>query len=238
MGEGVRRYAASMQMNRRIVALAIAFVAALPFACNASAPPVAPESAITIPAVSSAPPAVADASAQVVADDTPPTAPDASRDDAGASVYGDPDAASSFGIGGPGLGVGGVSIGLGDGGFGIGLGPRDAGGKVIKLRVGPTEVKGRLPPEVIQRIVRQNFGRFRLCYETGLKTKPKLAGRITVRFVIERMGAVSSARNDGSTIADVPMLQCVVRTFASLAFPQPEDGADVTVKYSVDFAFD
>ncbi len=53
---------------------------------------------------------------------------------------------------------------------------------------------GRLPPEVIQRIVRQNFGRFRLCYENGLRNNPNLQGRVSVRFVIGRDGAVSNVR--------------------------------------------
>ncbi len=41
---------------------------------------------------------------------------------------------------------------------------------------GPTKVNGHIPAEVIQRIVRQNFGRFRLCYEDGLRTNPGLTG--------------------------------------------------------------
>jgi len=43
-------------------------------------------------------------------------------------------------------------------------------------------VNGRLPPEVIQRIVRQNFGRFRNCYESSLRTNPSLTGRVAVKF--------------------------------------------------------
>ena len=37
-------------------------------------------------------------------------------------------------------------------------------------------VNGRIPREVIQRIVRQNFGRFRLCYENSLRSNPNLQG--------------------------------------------------------------
>ena len=61
-----------------------------------------------------------------------------------------------------------------------------------QVRMGATSVSGRLPPEVIQRIVRQNFGRFRLCYENGLRNNPNLQGRVAVRFVIGRDGAVSN----------------------------------------------
>ena len=63
-----------------------------------------------------------------------------------------------------------------------------------QVRMGATQVNGRLPPEVIQRIVRQNFGRFRLCYENGLRNNPNLQGRVSVRFVIGRDGAVSQRR--------------------------------------------
>ena len=42
--------------------------------------------------------------------------------------------------------------------------------------MGAAEVTGALPPEVIQRIVRQNFGRFRMCYEQGLTQEPEPPG--------------------------------------------------------------
>src|SRR5262249_37300578 len=49
-----------------------------------------------------------------------------------------------------------------------------ASGGGATMRQGPTTVTGNLPPEVVQRIVRQNFGRFRLCYENGLRNNPTL----------------------------------------------------------------
>jgi len=74
-------------------------------------------------------------------------------------------------------------------------------------------VNGRLPPEVIQRVVRQNFGRFRLCYETGLRGNPNLQGRVGVRFVIGRDGSVSQAANGGSDMPDSNVVSCVTRAF-------------------------
>ena len=103
---------------------------------------------------------------------------------------------------GEGIGLGyigtlGHGAGTGTGqGFGIGHG-RLGGSHSTKRAAGPhgrDQVNGRLPPEVIQRIVRQNFGRFRLCYENGLRNNPNLQGRVSVRFVIGRDGAVSNVR--------------------------------------------
>jgi hypothetical protein len=103
------------------------------------------------------------------------------------------------------------------------------------LRQGVTTVNGRLPPEVVQRIVRQNFGRFKLCYENGLRTKPDLAGRVTVRFRIDNSGAVAEAKRDPTTtMSDSATVDCIVRGYTNLSFPQPEAG-EVTVVYPIEF---
>jgi len=82
-----------------------------------------------------------------------------------------------------------------------------------------------LPKEVVQRIVRQNFGRFRLCYEAGLRANPGLTGRVSVAFVIDRNGNVAVASADKSTdMADQNVVSCVVRGFQNLSFPEPKDG--------------
>jgi hypothetical protein len=99
---------------------------------------------------------------------------------------------------------------------------------------GITSVSGRFPPEAIQRIVRQNFGRFRFCYERGLVTNPNLAGRVSVRFVIGRDGSVSNVADGGSDLPDRSVRACVVRAFSVLSFPQPDDGI-VTVTYPIVF---
>jgi MYXO-CTERM domain-containing protein len=103
------------------------------------------------------------------------------------------------------------------------------------IRQGQTLVSGRLPQEVIQRIVRQNFGRFRACYTKGLSSNPTLAGTVTVRFTITAQGGVASPVDAGSTIKDKEVVNCVVRGFGNLSFPQPEAGS-VVVSYPVIFA--
>jgi outer membrane biosynthesis protein TonB len=103
------------------------------------------------------------------------------------------------------------------------------------VRVGATSVNGRLPPEVIQRVVRQNQGRFRACYEDGLKRNPNLEGRVSVRFVIGRDGTVSSVANGGSDLPDATVVACVARAFQGLTFPAPEGGI-VTVSYPLVFS--
>ncbi|WP_437893614.1 AgmX/PglI C-terminal domain-containing protein [Sorangium sp. So ce124] len=103
-----------------------------------------------------------------------------------------------------------------------------------QVRMGATQVSGRLPPEVIQRIVRQNFGRFRLCYERGLQRDEGLQGRVTVRFTIDPSGALANARDGGSDLPDSATVSCVVRAFRDLTFPAPEGGS-VDVVYPILF---
>jgi hypothetical protein len=94
---------------------------------------------------------------------------------------------------------------------------------------------GRLPAEVIQRIVRQNFGRFRLCLEQSPNFWWGISNRITVRFVIDRNGDVSSAFVTQTDIWDRKVTGCVARGFHTLHFPPPEGGV-VVVSYPIMFS--
>lgn len=159
-------------------------------------------------------------------------------------------------ISGSGLGVSGTERGGGGLGFGIAMGNigtcaglncygngKDGWGgsvgrrgnehqtKVPTVRPGETIASGRLPKEVIQRIVRQNYGRFRACYEIGLRTNPNLEGRVTARFVIGRDGAVSNVSSSGD-LPDAAVKSCVASAFYGLSFPTPDNGI-VTVSYPI-----
>jgi hypothetical protein len=161
-----------------------------------------------------------------------------------------------WGLSGPGEGGGGIGVGIGIGGIGglghtgscLGSGPcsgigvgygRPGGGykphAVRPPRDGVPQTNGRLPPEVIQRIVRQNFGRYTFCYQNGLKANPNLEGRVAVKFLIDRSGAVAFAADGGSDLPDAAVRQCVVSSFTNLSFPQPENGT-VTVVYPLVFS--
>lgn len=157
-----------------------------------------------------------------------------------------------LGLTGPGEGGGGTCdcIGMGQIGHGLGHGLGDGPGgmgrghgvlpsthvpKPMSMREGKlVSAGGQIPAEVIQRIVRQNFGRFRLCYENGLRANPSIAGRVAVNFVIDRHGAVSLAADAGSDLPDQGVISCVVRGFQTLSFPEPSGGM-VKVTYPIVF---
>jgi TonB family protein len=102
------------------------------------------------------------------------------------------------------------------------------------MRMAPPEVGGHMPPEVIQRVVRQNFGRMRMCYEQGLGRNPNLEGRVEVRFLIGSDGRVGSASSGSSSMPDSAVTSCVVSVFYAISFPAPESGT-VRVTYPISF---
>jgi len=158
---------------------------------------------------------------------------------------------NGLGLAGPDNGGGGHGLGVGLGGIGTcGTGNCGASGwghgnnlghgehKSAAPRITPvgvTNVSGTLPAEIVQRIVRQNYGRFRMCYETGLRSNPNLTGRVTARFVIGRDGAVSNVANGGSDLPDSGVVSCVVQAFYGLSFPAPDNGI-VRVSYPIMFS--
>lgn len=143
------------------------------------------------------------------------------------------------------------------GGGGLGL-----RGDSVGSAIDPSKVKGRLPPEVIRNVVRDNFDGMKRCYEEGLGRDPALKGKIITKFVIERDGTVSTAAeihdapptelpNLPANVAADAFLQrqhqaeeprfpdpmvtaCVVSKFKALKFPQPQGGI-VTVVYPIIF---
>lgn len=143
------------------------------------------------------------------------------------------------GSGGPGFDLGGIRTGIpgGQGGFRRRLRGGDAHmAQGPSMRQEDLRTEGQIPQEIIQRVVRQSFGRFRLCYENGLRSNPTLSGRVAVRFVIGRDGGVMSAANGGSSLPDAGVVSCVVNGFRSLQFPQIEGAKVATVVYPIVFS--
>jgi hypothetical protein len=136
-------------------------------------------------------------------------------------------------------GLGGIGSGSGTGqGFG-GLGTRGSsasGAQQPTVRSGASNVTGKLPPEIIRRVVHQHLVRIRYCYEKALTNNPTLEGRIAARFVIASDGSVSSASDGGSTMPDKTVIACALKVFKSMTFPKPADNANVMVTYPIVFA--
>ena len=105
---------------------------------------------------------------------------------------------------------------------------------VIHCRLsGVPVISDHLPAETIQRVVRDNLGRFRGCYVEGLARDPKLTGRVSTKFAIARDGTVATVADAGSELPDASVVACIQRAFSSLEFPASPSGV-VTVTYPLD----
>lgn len=106
------------------------------------------------------------------------------------------------------------------------------------IRESAIDVSAGLPSVVVSRILRQNFGRFRLCYEKGLETRADLAGTVETKFAISADGSVTSksAVVSGGTLTDAGVRSCVRSTIDNVSFPQPEGTKSVSVTFTLSFA--
>lgn len=95
-------------------------------------------------------------------------------------------------------------------------------------------VAGRLPPEVIQRVLRAHSSKARHCYQTALASQPTLTGSLKLELVIGTTGDVTSAKITDGSITDATMRACLVGVYKAVVFPAP-DGGEVKVAFPLQF---
>lgn len=147
------------------------------------------------------------------------------------------------GLQGTGTGGGGLSTSIGQGLGTKGRGGGAKGSGLADFGSGRSDVAvsasidsedvyivGNIPREVIAKIINDNIGRIKYCYERQLQVQPKLAGKILVEWVIGLEGRVTSTRLKSSSMGSPPVEQCVQGVIRTLPFPKPGGGV-VQVTY-------
>ena len=99
------------------------------------------------------------------------------------------------------------------------------------IDLGPVEVHDALPRSVIDRVIRQNRGQIRYCYERQLQLDENLEGRVEVAFIIGATGAVAQAKILHTTMNNREVEHCMVKKILSWRFPKPQGGGTVRVNY-------
>ena len=142
---------------------------------------------------------------------------------------------SGFGGGGSAAGLGGMGTrgsGLGGSGYGRGAGfYGKKGGGSPGVGAGDPIILGALDKSIIDRIVKKHLPQIRYCYQKELNKNPKLFGKIVVKFVISKEGAVSSASTKSSTMNNPIVEKCINSRFMRMRFPKPKGGGIVIVSY-------
>jgi hypothetical protein len=111
----------------------------------------------------------------------------------------------------------GGSRGAGRGGGGTGPGKPFGVGPGRATSSGPI-VDGDLSAEAVQRVMRAHLAALRRCYSHALKADPSLRGALSLRFEIDKTGAVTSASVDDRG-ANRDLDGCIVAVLKAMKFP-------------------
>ncbi|MBK7777937.1 MAG: AgmX/PglI C-terminal domain-containing protein [Sandaracinaceae bacterium] len=90
---------------------------------------------------------------------------------------------------------------------------------------------GSLSADVIRTVVRANRRHVQACYETALARWSALRGTVTVRFIIQPDGTVSTATVVSDTVGDAGLRACITASIVTWRFPAPDGGGLVSVTY-------
>lgn len=113
------------------------------------------------------------------------------------------------------------------------LAPRRRGGRVRML---PAQVDGKLPPDVVTRVVRGRFAQLRACYDRRLADSPLIAGKLTIELDLDAEGRVTRAGDKGSDFPDRVTVNCFAAALRNVTFPKAEGGTKATVPFVLELA--
>jgi hypothetical protein len=84
---------------------------------------------------------------------------------------------------------------------------------------GEKHMEGNVPPEAVAKVVKQNSGGLRACYEHALKRKPDLqyVNTVTARFEVKNTGSAINVSFKPHT--DGEMEKCMASTMGKWKFP-------------------
>jgi hypothetical protein len=161
-------------------------------------------------------------------------------------VVGDSQGMGGLGLKGTGTGGGGSgeTIGIGAvgtkgrggglGGYGSGVGGLSAKrDRDIGISAGETKVLGAIDPELIRKVIRDHADQVRYCYEQQLTLNPKLAGKVSIKWIINAQGRAESPSivAGDTTLANEQVGQCIMSRIVTWEFPKPRGGGMAIVTY-------
>jgi len=109
--------------------------------------------------------------------------------------------------------------------------------QVPEITAGDPDIIGSLPPQVIRAYIRRHREQMRFCYTRALTRAPRLAGKLTVHFVIGQRGHVHDVSAEQTRSLERTSLRaCVLKRVKGWKFPRPRGGGEVEVTYPFIFA--
>ncbi len=109
---------------------------------------------------------------------------------------------------------------------------QDPRSKYGSARIGGTPIiLGPVVKSHIDAVIKRNQRRIAYCYQRERTKNPTLGGKIVVKFVIDKTGAVSKAGIKKSSMGSKAVEDCVSNVFRTFKFPKPNGGGITIVSY-------
>jgi len=103
--------------------------------------------------------------------------------------------------------------------------------KVEKDKDGTKLYGDGLSKSLVGEYLARYWSQFKWCYSRQLDKDPNLYGKVTVTFTISREGRVNEASVLNSSMNEMNVESCVLRTIRRIRFPKPDGGGEVIVTY-------
>lgn len=99
----------------------------------------------------------------------------------------------------------------------------------------PWMASHQMTPKDVMKTMRPALSKVQACFKAGLKRDGSTNGEVKIRFVITNDGAVRVWRDDGSSMTDGDVTQCVGVLVQKLKFPKQKSPGDAWGSYSINF---
>lgn len=93
---------------------------------------------------------------------------------------------------------------------------------------------GTLAKEQIDLVIKERMALYSRCYERELRRDARLAGKVVIRFVVDKDGSVKHAHLRATSLENSVVESCVVSEILQTRFPKP-GGGTVVVSYPFNF---
>ena len=102
----------------------------------------------------------------------------------------------------------------------------------------PKESSQTIDRGAVNKEIQSHTDKIKGCYEAALKENPKLAGRVSILFVIAEDGSVSEASylKEKSTLPDQGMIGCLISQLRGRTFPYPPKGSTAEILFPFTFS--
>lgn len=108
-----------------------------------------------------------------------------------------------------------------------------AGLGVPRIRAHLPDVEGDLGREVARRAVRRHLAEVRFCYERLVGRRPDAAGQVTIRFLVNATGQVTSSEAIAESLGDEEAVSCIAEATRRWSFPRQDGDATVTQRFEL-----